>query len=257
MMHVLTPFAVPFPYPFSKTEKPHSRVSPWLSRLAYALGQSLVLPTHFDQITVTGQENLPRTGPVLLAPTHRSRWDAIMVAYATGRPVTGRNMRFMVSINEMKGLQGWVVGRLGGFPVNPLQLRIETIQHSVELLCEQEMLVIFPEGNIYRQRHVQPIKRGVATIALQAQSKMTEQTQGVQVIPIDIAYSDLSAQWGCQVKVKIGQPLNTLDYQNYSPKQASRELTADLQAALEALADTPKGVKGDRISSPEQEPVLV
>ncbi|MCW6036997.1 1-acyl-sn-glycerol-3-phosphate acyltransferase [Spirulina subsalsa FACHB-351] len=253
-MHVLTPLPVPFPHPRTKTAVSHSRVSPWLSRLAYTLGQSLVLPAHFDQIHITGQENLPRTGPVLLAPTHRSRWDAIMVAYATGRPVTGRNMRFMVSINEMKGLQGWLISRLGGFPVNPLQLRLETIQHSVELLCEQEMLVIFPEGNIFRQRHVEPLKRGVATIALQAQSKLTAQAPEVQVIPIDISYSDLSAPRGCQVKIAIGQPLNTLDYQKYSPKQASRQLTADLQQALEELA-TPKTLKGDRLSEPE--PILV
>ena len=29
--------------------------------------------------TVLGAENLQKQGPVLLAPTHRARWDALMI----------------------------------------------------------------------------------------------------------------------------------------------------------------------------------
>lgn len=92
-----------------------SRVSPWLAPLAYFLGCRIVLPLHFGKITTSGQENLPTTGPVILAPTHRSRWDAVIVPAVTGRTVTGRDLTFMVSANEASGLQGWFVRRLGGF----------------------------------------------------------------------------------------------------------------------------------------------
>ncbi len=62
-----------------------SRCSPWLTPLAYFLGTHIVMPAYFGRITVIGQENLPRSGPIILAPTHRSRWDSIILPLAAGR----------------------------------------------------------------------------------------------------------------------------------------------------------------------------
>ena len=73
--------------------------------------------------TVLGAENLPKQGPVLLAPTHRARWDALMIPMAAGRRVTGRDCRFMVTRTEMSGLQGWFLHRLGCFAVDQQNLR--------------------------------------------------------------------------------------------------------------------------------------
>ncbi|MFM6202717.1 MAG: 1-acyl-sn-glycerol-3-phosphate acyltransferase, partial [Dolichospermum sp.] len=55
------------------------RVSPWLMPVAYFLGRYIVLPSFFRDIKVTGRENIPRNGPVILAPTHRSRWDSLVL----------------------------------------------------------------------------------------------------------------------------------------------------------------------------------
>ena len=93
----------------------NSRVSSWLTRLVYPLGCYVVMPLFFGKIEVTGQENIPKTDPVIVAPTHRSRWDALIIPYAVGKLVSGRDLRFMVSANEVKGLQGWFIKRLGGF----------------------------------------------------------------------------------------------------------------------------------------------
>ena len=126
-----------------------SQVSPWLKTIIHPLGQYLVVPTFFGKIQVFGRENVPRTGAVILAPTHRTRWDPILVPYAGGPYVTGRSSRFMVSADEMKGVQGWFVRRLGGFPVDTNKPGIASIRHSVELLHAGEMLTIFPEALRY------------------------------------------------------------------------------------------------------------
>ena len=99
-------------------------------------------------VTVLGGEHLPQTGPVLLAPTHRSRWDALMLPRAAGRRVTGRDCRFMVSSDEMQGLQGWFLHRLGCFPVNPRKPAAASLRFAVELLQACQQLVVFPEGRI-------------------------------------------------------------------------------------------------------------
>lgn len=218
-----------------------SRVSPWLSRLLYPLAANVVLPFYFDKLEVTGQEHIPRTGPVILAPTHRARWDAIIVPHAAGRTVTGRDLRFMVLASEMKGLQGWFIRRMGGFPVDTNQPGIGSFRHGVELLKKGEMVVIFPEGGIFQDERVHPLKRGLACIALQVES--SNPGLGVKILPISLRYSQPVPHWRCDVQVRIGTPLNVADYCSTSPKsaakltarQSSQKLTADLEAALKRL----------------------
>lgn len=221
-----------------------SRLSPWLLPLAYPLGRHLLFPLYFSQVMVRGQEQLPRSGPVILAPTHRSRWDAFMVPYATGRHVTGRDLRFMVSADEVTGLQGWFIRRMGGFPVNTVRPAISSLRHGVELLERGEMLVIFPEGNIFREQHVHPLKPGLARLAIQAET--TRSNLGIKIVPIGFRYSDPLVPWRCKAEVAIGTPLQVSDYCTGSPKQDAKSLTMALQAAMErALGEREKG-KGKR-----------
>lgn len=211
-----------------------SHISPWVARLVYPLGRQIVLPSYFGSIEITGQENLPTEGPVILAPTHRAYWDALLVAYATGRGVTGRDLRFMVSVDHFKGLKGWFIRRLGGFPVDTKHPAITTLRHGVELLQNKEMLVIFPEGDIFRDGYLHPPKPGLARLALSAES--SQAGLGVKIIPISIRYSQTFVQWGCDVSFRIGSPLQVADYSTGAIKQNAKRLTQDLELALKELS---------------------
>lgn len=236
--------------PSTLSSKPETsittRVSPWLSPIANPLGCRLVLPGYFGTIDISGQEHLPIDGPVILAPTHRARWDALIVPCATGRPVTGRDLRFMVSANEMKGIQGWFIRRLGGFPVDPQQPAIASLRCGLEILKHREMMVIFPEGGIFRDGKLHPLKPGLARLALQA-----EQIQpglNVKIVPIYIDYGEAFPSWNCDVTVRIGKSLDTSYYAQHvldkgapqshhkdAMKQCAQKLTADLTSALQDL----------------------
>ncbi|MGL4881823.1 MAG: lysophospholipid acyltransferase family protein [Waterburya sp.] len=216
------------------SEQLNSRISPWLAKILYPLGCYLVLPLFFGKIQITGQENIPQNEPVIIAPTHRSRWDAFIIPYALGRLVSGRDLRFMVSENEVKGLQGWVIRRMGGFPVNTERPQLKSVRHSIEILQQgQEMLVIFPEGGIYNDYQIHPLKRGVALIALQAETDKLNRR--VKILPVGIRYSQPYPSWGTEVKVNIGSPLTVADYLNDSLRQSSQKLTLALQKSLEKL----------------------
>ena len=217
-----------------------SRVSPWLARILYPLGCYVVIPLFFGKIEITGQENIPQQDSVIVAPTHRSRWDAFLVPYAVGRKVSGRDLHFMVSANEVKGIQGWVIRRMGGFPVDTERPKMDSIRHSIALLQEyDEMLVIFPEGGIYREHKIQPLKRGLALIALETESNKPD--QNVQILPITIRYSQAVPTWGTDVKINIGKSLNVADYLSNSLRKSSQQLTADLQTILETLYGSEEG----------------
>lgn len=219
----------------------NSSVSPWLTPLIYLLGGRILLPFYFRQIEVVGQEHLPLSGPVVLAPTHRSRWDAFIIPYVTGRATTGRDLRYLVSEDEMQGIQGWIIRRVGGFPVDTKRPTISSLRHGVELLQAGEALVIFPEGNIFRDRQVQPLKPGLARLALQAEGAgvpptRTRASLNVKIVPIAIQYSQPIPHWGCDVSICIGAPLEVIRYTTEPVKQAARRLTADLEVALKNLA---------------------
>jgi 1-acyl-sn-glycerol-3-phosphate acyltransferase len=210
-----------------------SLISPFLSSVAYSLGTNLLLPTFFGQIDITGRKNIPATGPVILAPTHRSRWDALLVPFAAGRHITGRDLRFMVTATECTGIQGWFISRLGGFAVDPQHPSITSLRHAVELLVDSQVLVIFPEGGI-RKGRVHPLKPGIARLALRAESD--HPGLGVQILPMSINYSQLNPSWGTKVNIDIGKPIPAAKYVRGCIKENARFLTNDLTKALQKLS---------------------
>jgi 1-acyl-sn-glycerol-3-phosphate acyltransferase len=218
-----------------------SQFSPWLMSLVYPLGRYGLLPSYFKSIEVTGQEHLPKSGPLILAPTHRSRWDALMVPYAAGRYVTGRDLRFMVSADEAIGLQGWLMRNTGAFPVDTDRPAISSLRHGMEILQQGEILVLFPEGNLLYEREIQRLKPGLARLALQAEAG--QPGLDLKVVPMVLHYDPLLPCWRCKVSVRIGAPLRVSDYEVDSIKRSAQVLTSDLDAALRELAMVPAEAK--------------
>lgn len=209
-----------------------ARFIPWLMELAYPLGRFFILPFYFGRIDVRGREYLPRCGPVILAPTHRSRWDALMVPFAAGYHITGQHLHFMVTADEVKGLQGWLIQHMGGFAIDTKHPTVASLRHGVDLLHANQTLVIFPEGDIYRTPDVQPLKPGLARLALQSECS---HPNSVQIVPIHVQYSHALVPWRSRVKIRIGPPLLVSEYRSGSLKQDAKCLTAALQSALERL----------------------
>lgn len=208
-------------------------VSPWLSTIAYILGRNFLLPLFFRQVRITGKENLPSTGPIILAPTHRARWDSLLLPFAAGRCVTGRDLRFMVTMNECQGLQGWFVRKMGGFPVDTRRPSIASLRYSIELLLEGEILVIYPEGDIFRDGLIHPLKPGISRLALTAES--SNPGLGIKILPIAINYSQPYPSWGDDASINIGKPIQVKDFIGDCIKKDAKRLTSKLLSRLQQL----------------------
>jgi 1-acyl-sn-glycerol-3-phosphate acyltransferase len=224
------------PSPLSKASvsaSVRSQISPWLIRVAYPLGCRVVLPLFFKKITVIGREHIPSTDALIVAPIHRSRWDALLVPYAVGRWVSGRNLRFMVMSSEMTGLQGWLIHHLGGFPVDIERPAASSLEHSVELLKQGQTVVIFPEGGIFRDRLVHPLKRGVARIALEVKAQQPDSP--IKILPVSIQYDRAYPEWGSEVAIIIGEAIALDIYGTEHLKASSQQLTQDLEQRLKQL----------------------
>ena len=212
------------------SEPPELKISSWFSPIVYWVGRHIFLPFYFKRVEVSGLENVPKDGAVIFAPMHRSRWDAFMVPYVGGRLATGRDLHFMVTSDEMKGLQGWAIRKMGGFEVDTEKPSLTSIRNGVGLLRSKGVMVVFPEGNIFKDRTVHPLKAGLARMALQAAKggKLN-----VQVVPIGLYYDKQpEIPVGTSVKIHVGKPLVTDDYQQFSTKVGSQKLMDDLTRSL-------------------------
>ncbi|MCW2783516.1 MAG: 1-acyl-sn-glycerol-3-phosphate acyltransferase [Marmoricola sp.] len=82
----------------------------------------------FFGLTATGTENIPKTGPVVIAPNHKNFWDAFFIA-----AVVRRRIHFMGKAELFQGFHGRLLVALGGFPVlrgEPDALAIGTARSS-------------------------------------------------------------------------------------------------------------------------------
>jgi 1-acyl-sn-glycerol-3-phosphate acyltransferase len=205
-------------------------ISPWLSPLAMAATQDLALPGWFRSITVLGLEHLPRQGAVLLAPTHRARWDALLLPHAAGRRVSGRDCRFMVTKDEMQGLQGWFLHRLGCFPVNQGRPSLASLRYTVDLLAAGEQLVVFPEGRIGRDDEPIQLQQGLARLALLAEGQGVE----VPVLPVGIGYGHARPRLRDTAALCFGAPLRASGQGREAGLAFNERLAAAMRSAEQA-----------------------
>lgn len=202
-----------------------SHISGWLAMLLWPIHR-LFMWLYF-RVDVVNPGRIPAKGPVLLALTHRSRWDPIVLCCATPRL-----LRFMASHDEFLGLQGWFMRRLGAFPVNTRRPTPGALRHCRDLILAGEALVIFPEGTIfyYPPHHVHPIKPGSAWLALECQEQMPDAP--FLLIPIRIVYSNRYPRFRTRVQLLVQEPISLGSYFELPRRVGLRQLTADLQSRL-------------------------
>jgi 1-acyl-sn-glycerol-3-phosphate acyltransferase len=217
-------------------------VSPWLAPLAVMVTEDFALPAFFSGVKVLGREHLPAHGPVLLAPTHRARWDALLLPYAAGRRVTGRDCRFMVTIDEMAGLQGWFLHRLGCFAVDQGRPTMVSLRLAIDLLAKSQQVVVFPEGRIERQDGAIQLHQGLARLALLAEG----QGVAVSVVPVGIGYSQSIPRPGDQAALCFGPPLRPTG----QGRERARAFTAELAEAMRSAEQAARATVGRPLAPP-------
>jgi 1-acyl-sn-glycerol-3-phosphate acyltransferase len=163
----------------------------------------------------------------------------------------------MVTSDEVRGLQGWFIHRLGGFSVNVKRPTISSLRHGIDLLLAAEMLVIYPEGNIFRDDQVRRLKPGLARIALQAAA--SKPGLNVQILPVDLYYGQAYPSWGCPVQVHIGQPIPVTTYLQGQAnpeaiKTSAKALTRHLQTTLEMMVERRVAALPSVSSTPKPDP---
>ena len=96
------------------------------------------------------------------------------------------------AFDEGYGIAGWWLQRLGAFSVERGGQNDQAKRYAIEVLKRaEEILVIFPEGEIYYLNDlVQPFKSGVVDLGMQAviESRRTQPDWTAYIVPMAIKY---------------------------------------------------------------------
>ena len=203
-------------------------IQSFLATLAMWLTQDIVLRFFFSKKIIEGKEFLNLIdGPLIIAPTHRSRWDGLILTFAIGRRVTNRDCRFMVTTPEMKGLQGWFLRRLGCFSINQESPSMFSLRYAVELIFSKNQLVIFPEGKITKNGKKLDLKQGLFRLAKLARKK----GEPIKIVPIGIAYDNMRPKFRDRFAICIEKPFDLDDFSDASINDFNFHLKLCIQKA--------------------------
>ncbi len=185
------------------------------------------------RISFEGLENVPKSGPFVLAPVHRSFIDFGLVS-----GVTRRRMGYMGKESLWKSrLLGGFITMLGAYPVNRGAPDREALRRTLQILEKGEPLVLFPEGTRRAGPVIEHLHEGAAFVASRA---------GVPVVPVGIGGSERALPKGkrlprpVKIHVIVGPPLSPpplAEGARHPSRRAVRELTVQLQGVLQDLFD--------------------
>jgi 1-acyl-sn-glycerol-3-phosphate acyltransferase len=167
----------------------------------YSLVRLLVsLPTLLLwRVRAIGLGNVPKSGPLLLAPNHFSQMDHFFIGLHLRRKV-----RFMAK-SQIFGppVLTYVFKHGGVFPVRRGHHDEEAFKTAFMLLDQAEMLLIYAEGGRSRSGELGEPKPGIGRLALES---------GAPVVPVAIHGSASVRRWRRfafpKVTVQFGEPLS-------------------------------------------------
>jgi len=175
------------------------------------------------------EKNVPRSGPLIVAPLHVSHLDPPAVACGTNR-----HMRFMAKEELFHNKAfGWLIRSLGAFPVKRGSNDTEAIRSAIQMIENGEAVLIFPEGTRGDGKHIQPINRGVTMLA-----KRT----GAKVMPVGIVGTHVAWPKGqkkirrSKILIIYGEPFTYADVSTGENERENREIFAhELQSRIAKL----------------------
>ena len=201
------------------------RINPILGFIAMFVTQDVVLRFFFRKKKILNNGfSIPINSSIILAPTHRSRWDGLILTMAMGRRVTKKDCRFLVTKSEMRGIQGWFLKRLGCFSINQLSPSLSTLRYASDLIEKGEQLVVFPEGKINRHGKKLVLKEGLYRLARLA----TKKTTCITIIPIGIAYSKIPPNFRGEFCLSFANPIPINEYTDFTIKDFNKFLNAKM-----------------------------
>ena len=178
--------------------------------------------------TVTGTENIPLEGPVIIAPIHRSNVDFALTLF-----ISKRKVFFMAKDSLFRvPLLGPLITHLGAFPIHRGSADRESMAHSEAVLRQGHALVLFPEGTRKEGLGIAPLHDGAMFVAART---------GATIVPVGIGGSDRAMPKGAKlprpskIRIVVGRAIDPPSSEGRVSRSALTAKSEELREALEKV----------------------
>jgi 1-acyl-sn-glycerol-3-phosphate acyltransferase len=176
---------------------------------------------------VSGTENIPRHGGFLLASSHKSYLDPLVVGAAIPRELRYFSKRELFA----NPFFAWLIRSFGAVPVERTGADRRALTLALKILEQGEGLIVFPEGTRVRRPGVGEAKPGIGMLAMRS---------GVPVVPVWAGSTwdpRRSLRHRVPVDVRFGPPLRFASpAEPAEARRAYEDAAAQVMAAIAGLA---------------------
>ena len=147
------------------------------------------------RLNVEGTENIPQEGPLVIASNHLSLLDPPVIGVAAIRKV-----HFMAKQELFVPILGYIYKAVGAFPVRRGGADRAAIKHGIDILKDNKVLAIFPEGTRSKTGKLGKAEPGALMMASKAMAT---------IVPCCVIGTDFQRQgriWP-KVTVRFGKPI--------------------------------------------------
>ncbi len=175
---------------------------------------------------VTGRENIPREGALIVVANHLNNADPPIL----GAGIARRRLRYMAKIELFRMPLGVIPRLYGAFPVRRFDADLAAMLNAERMLKRGEVLGMFPEGTRSRTGYLGRPHPGTAAIALRA---------GATLLPCAITGTEqlrnpLVVFKQPRITLQIGEPIPVEQVRRPTEEQVM-ELTDRVFAAIAAM----------------------
>jgi len=156
----------------------------------------------FCGVKMLGRENFPKDEHFIVMANHICALDPVLLGVA----YSGSEIHFMAKDSLFRNpLMKWVAEKVHAIPVRRGETDMAAMRSAMQVLREEKVLGIFPEGTRHRDGKMGEIQTGIAVLALK---------QNVSLIPVGI--SGHYRPFG-KLKISVGRPIDLDDLRALRP----------------------------------------
>ncbi len=196
----------------------------WLQLVALRLLMKTIL-----RFEVSGAENIPPAGPVIIVINHIAFLDPVMVLGSVPRRVVPMAKAEAFELPVF----GLFVKVYGTIPVRRGEADMNAVKYALRCLKNGDIVLMAPEGTRSRNYQLQPAKDGAAVLALRS---------GAPIVPVGVTGTHRAQVYWRRlqrppVRLSVGRPFKVrfLDSDNGRPSRRElSEITTEIMYQLAA-----------------------
>ena len=201
----------------------------------------IALHWFYSDIRIVGEEKIPVGGPLLIAVNHQNALvDSLIVGWLVPRPIS-MTAKATLADNPFIAILFRILHvvplrrvsdeaqRSNGLPVDRSR-NAGAFKEILNLLGRNGAVLIFPEGKSHNEIGLEPLKTGLARLALQARDKSA--IKGLRILPLGLVFEDKGTP-NTVVGAHVGQVIEM----DFWPDKDHTKLTEEIADRLRAVSE--------------------